>query len=188
MHKEVAERDELLGGELPPIGNSPYAQGGSTTLDKHGKGKYRIRYFVANMSDENDVLMVESIMSASVACRDKPVKPGDVMVIKEETNFDREGNYNILIKYMELADPTSTATQPTAADNGSDKEKSSTPSTTPKASRKKQAEVALAATKEVPFTDMTPPSPDAVLIDDTPALVPAARDNNDSSGTGHYDY
>lgn len=96
---------DLNGSEAPTFGSTRKVHNlDKEEAEKKNALKPRIKYFVANMSDMADKQTVEDIMSASLDCRDSPKKAGDIAVIKEDTNFDRDGNYNVLIKYLELVE------------------------------------------------------------------------------------
>lgn len=105
------EAEEKLGGlggsEAPVFGASKLSSKESSTGTTKTKPIVRVRYMVANMSDDSDRGMVEHIMSTSMRCKDSLGKVGDIAVVRESENFDREGNYNLLIKYLELVDPDS---------------------------------------------------------------------------------
>jgi hypothetical protein len=102
VEDKLGNRD---GSEAPAFGNPRKVLNlDKEEAEKRQATKIRIKYFVANMSDLADKQTVEDIMSASLDCQDSPKKPGDIAVIKEETNFDRDGNYNVLIKYLELVE------------------------------------------------------------------------------------
>ena len=94
---------ELGGSEAPVFGRGTGAPKKVTSPKKGApESTLRIKYFVANMSDEGDRLFAESIMTNSLECKDVPKVVGDIAVIRESENFDKEGNYNLLIKYIEL--------------------------------------------------------------------------------------
>lgn len=60
-----------------------------------------IRYFVGCLTDEETQIRVSQLMTKSMQCQRTGLKkPGDVFVIKETGTFDREGLYQIVIKYV----------------------------------------------------------------------------------------
>jgi len=67
----------------------------------------RIKYFVGNLSDEGDRLILEHIMTKSLQFSNLPntgkgqTDPGGLLVIKEESTFNKEGDYVVAIKYLE---------------------------------------------------------------------------------------
>lgn len=64
--------------------------------------KVEVRYLVANTSDIDQLETVEKIMTTSLRSLNMLSKTGDVVVFREETNFDKEGNYYVAIKYAEM--------------------------------------------------------------------------------------
>jgi len=103
-YTEAEEKMEGMGSsEAPVFGSSKSARkSAAKSVDK-----MIVKYFIANMSDDADRLYVEDIMTRSMDCKDAPVKVGDVLVIRETENFDKEGNYNLLVKYLELVNSSS---------------------------------------------------------------------------------
>ena len=64
-----------------------------------------IKYLVANGSDMLEMEFLEKIMTRSLRTQAKMEKPGDIIVIREDQTFDKEGNYLIAVKYAEKIEP-----------------------------------------------------------------------------------
>lgn len=64
-----------------------------------------MRYFVACIADPENRIELERIMTKSLQCagRGNTVKePGDIFVINETGSFDRDGCYQVVVKYLYL--------------------------------------------------------------------------------------
>lgn len=86
------EAEKELGSEAPTINNSP-------TSSTSG---IKVRYFVGCLTNEDDVLMLEHIMTKSLHGGDELQNVGDIRVISEVGSFDKDGCYQVVVKYFEL--------------------------------------------------------------------------------------
>jgi hypothetical protein len=91
------DKDSSQGSDTPVMGQS-------NSIDKSKTTDIRARYFTGVLTNPNDVIMLEHIMTKSLHCKDQMVNPGDVMVLTEQGAFDKDGCYNIVVKYLELVD------------------------------------------------------------------------------------
>ncbi len=86
--------------DTPVIGQSQ-----KTALDgESASQKIIVRYFVGVLTNPGNLRMLEHIMTKSLQCRDQLTEVGDVLVLSEQGTFDKDGCYNIVVKYMELVD------------------------------------------------------------------------------------
>lgn len=63
-----------------------------------------IRYFVGCISDHSNKAELEAIMTKSLSCAGDIKEPGDIFVISETGSFDRDGCYQVVVKYLYLPD------------------------------------------------------------------------------------
>jgi len=75
---------------------------GSSYKKDPSKDDIRVRYFVGALTDENDRVLLEYIMTRSMMCKDSLDEEGDVVVLSEQGTFDKDGVYNVVVKYLEL--------------------------------------------------------------------------------------
>lgn len=75
-----------------------------------------VRYFQANLSDEGDRNLLEHIMTTSLRGADQLTKVGNIMVIREDSTFDREGNYMVAVKYCEVVSAGAASSPPSPAE------------------------------------------------------------------------
>jgi hypothetical protein len=66
--------------------------------------KTEVRYFTGCLNDPGTREEAERLMTASLRCGGTPRKPGDVAVISESSNWDKEGFYSIAVKYLIISD------------------------------------------------------------------------------------
>jgi hypothetical protein len=86
--------------DTPVIGQSQ-----NTELEGESPSqKVIVRYFVGTLTNPDNQLMLEHIMTKSLQCKDQLTEVGDVLVLSEQGTFDKDGCYNIVVKYMELVD------------------------------------------------------------------------------------
>ncbi len=64
----------------------------------------KVRYGSYNLSDNNDITMLEHIMTTSLKCAEALENPGDLVVVQEQINTNRDGDYIVMVKYIEVAD------------------------------------------------------------------------------------
>ncbi len=62
----------------------------------------QVRYLTIRLTDPNDLLMLETVMTKSLHCQDNLENPGDIRVISEAGTFDKEGDYHVVVKYIEV--------------------------------------------------------------------------------------
>ena len=62
-----------------------------------------VKYFTANLSNLESRLRLEHILTVSLKCAGVLAKEGDIVVINESGTFDKDGTYNVMIKYFEYA-------------------------------------------------------------------------------------
>lgn len=103
-HKEYLENQaETMGSEAPLLG----AAGGRPTNPEFSTNRpdgliAKARYFSANMSDHSDLLFMEELMTRSLRSAGELTNEGDLVILAESTNFSRDGEYCVLVKYLEL--------------------------------------------------------------------------------------
>lgn len=108
---ELVEAAEALknGGarganEAPIFGNTVVQ---STNIKSAKKFKQLIRYYVGNMNDPSDREFISNIMTRGLdKLESRADKDGDVIVIREDSNWTKEGDYLVAIKYVELVEIT----------------------------------------------------------------------------------
>ena len=85
---------------------TPHLGGYNNTADSLEKKlpKLRVRYGFYNLASEDDLQMLESTMTKSLQCQDDLVDPGDIRVVSEEGTFNKDGEYCVAIKYLEVRD------------------------------------------------------------------------------------
>ena len=64
----------------------------------------RVKYFTANLADDSLKLRLEHILTVSLTCQGQLKKPGDIVVLGESGTFDKDGCYNVMVKYLELVE------------------------------------------------------------------------------------
>lgn len=62
----------------------------------------RVKFFTANLADENSKMRLEHILTVSLRCQGLLKNVGEVVVLSETGTFDKDGCYNVMIKYLEL--------------------------------------------------------------------------------------
>lgn len=62
----------------------------------------QIRYFVACIADDANRAELEGIMTKSLSCAGELKNHGDIFVISETGTFDRDGCYQVAVKYLYL--------------------------------------------------------------------------------------
>lgn len=93
--KEYLEVADSFGGDEPLFGRGAHQQ--QTAIHKDAE----VRYLVGCLTDEETQIRVGQLMTRSMHCQSLR-KPGDVFVIKETGTFDKEGQYQIVIKYITI--------------------------------------------------------------------------------------
>ena len=61
-----------------------------------------IRYFTRCITNEDDRIELERIMTKSLKTGGVVQNPGDMFVINEAGSFDKDGCYHVIVKYMVL--------------------------------------------------------------------------------------
>lgn len=77
---------------------------GDAMLNKNNKKKpfiIVVRFKICHMSDPLHLGEAETIFTTSLECENMLRKVGDICVFKEESNFSKDGEYCIVIKYAE---------------------------------------------------------------------------------------
>lgn len=101
--KDLSSTVDLMpGSESPLFGASMAAPTAAVPQLSHEDLKIIVRYLMANLSDDNDRIVAEDVMTRSLDCANVLSKQGDILVIREETTFDRDGNYLVALKYCEV--------------------------------------------------------------------------------------
>lgn len=62
----------------------------------------QVKYYTANLSDNSSRVLLQEILTKSLMCQGNLRNIGDVVVIQESGTFDKDGCYNVMIKYFEL--------------------------------------------------------------------------------------
>jgi hypothetical protein len=93
----AVEDSRVLSNEAPVFGDSKLSKGPSREVQT-----IQVRYFIARMSDTYDKCEAERIFTKSLQCQNNLNVPGDICVFKEESNFDKDGEYCVVIKYAEV--------------------------------------------------------------------------------------
>lgn len=99
--------------ESPILGRSAIAP--TVNIDDPTKPRIKtmVRYLVANTCDDGDRATLEDLMTRSLSCAGTLSTPGDVLVVREDHTFDRQGDYQVAIKYYEAVKDTSPLPKPT---------------------------------------------------------------------------
>ena len=124
IYNEMSAATTMLpGSEAPLFGtsNQPKNQMPGVPTSADTTTKLQVRYLSLTIGDPNDTLLLEDIMTQSLNCQNGLVKVGDLMVLKEESTFDREGNYLVALKYIEVVpvNYVSAAPKPVVAEDPS---------------------------------------------------------------------
>ena len=93
--------DRIGSTEMAPLGAESKPSMINLDALENPKIAIRVRYFVGNLCDSQDRAMVEHIMTNSLNTGGGLSKHGDIVVIREDHNFDRQGDYQVAIKYYE---------------------------------------------------------------------------------------
>lgn len=70
-----------------------------------GNPNAKVKYLMANVGSVEERLQLEAISNAAMRSGGSLLKTGDVFIIREDTHFDREGNYVVALKYLEVVAP-----------------------------------------------------------------------------------
>lgn len=77
----------------------------NTNIVPAKKLKKLVKYFVGNMDSPEDRQFVSDIMTKSLESALTPTEePGNIIVIREDSSWTKEGFYLIAIKYMEIVE------------------------------------------------------------------------------------
>lgn len=101
VFESFTEKEKEIQSEPPFFGGPMYSN------NKQSMQDVIVRYFIGVLTNESDVVMIEHIMTKSLNCEDQLKNPGDVLVISEQGTFDKDGCYNVVVKYLEKVDPGS---------------------------------------------------------------------------------
>lgn len=85
------------GSEAPTLGEL----GGKGSLSPFPPNT-RVKFFTANLADDNSKMRLEHILTVSLRCQGVLKNVGEVVVLSETGTFDKDGCYNVMIKYLEL--------------------------------------------------------------------------------------
>jgi hypothetical protein len=85
------------GKEAPALGGY-----GGKKNQKSILGRTQVRYMSAMVEDPIECESVEEVFTRALQCENMLIKPGDVSIFSEATNFDKEGRFTVVIKYAEL--------------------------------------------------------------------------------------
>ena len=77
------------------------------------------RYFKGNLDHAKAKAELERLMTRSMRCQAELKKSGDVCVIAESGAFDKDGGYNVVIKYLCIPDSPSKPKEASPARNAS---------------------------------------------------------------------
>ena len=61
-----------------------------------------VKYYTANLANVESRMRLEHILTVSLRCCGVLSKEGDIVVINESGTFDKDGCYNVMIKYFEF--------------------------------------------------------------------------------------
>mgnify|MGYP003302145524 CR=1 FL=1 len=61
-----------------------------------------IRYFVGCITDQEHRFELEEIMTKSLQCGGELKSSGDIFVVSESGSFDKDGCYQVVVKYLYL--------------------------------------------------------------------------------------
>jgi len=87
--------------EGPVFGDAMLAKG-----KKKKEFKVVVKYKICYLSDPEHQDIAESIFTRSLECENMLHKVGDICVFKEESNFSKEGDYCVVIKFAECVKDT----------------------------------------------------------------------------------
>jgi hypothetical protein len=67
-----------------------------------------VHVFVADTNDPEHIAFVEDLFTRSLRCGSILSKPGDIYIFSELSNFNKEGDCTLVVKYAEYKFPGST--------------------------------------------------------------------------------
>lgn len=71
---------------------------------KEKVNKLAVRVFTGSMCAPDDRHMIEDILTRGVRSQNLLEKPGDVMILSENSTFDKAGTFFMAVKYCEVLD------------------------------------------------------------------------------------
>ena len=92
--------------EAPTLGSLANAQASPFPTNT------QVKYYTANLSDENSKLYLQHVLTVSLRCQGVLKKVGDIVVLNESGTFDKDGCYNVMIKYLELCSEPAEVLEP----------------------------------------------------------------------------
>jgi len=99
-YKEFTEsiRDGVEKQSEPPmLGDMALNEG----KKKRADNPIKVKFLIAYLDDPTDLELAQNIFTKSIHCENMLKEVGDVCVFKEESNFDKEGRYTLVLKYAE---------------------------------------------------------------------------------------
>ena len=93
----AVDNSSPLGTKAPVLGEASSAGGWAKKMET-----VQVKYIVCYMSDTQHKEEAERILTQSLRCENALRKAGDICVFKEESHFDREGEYCVALKYAEV--------------------------------------------------------------------------------------
>jgi hypothetical protein len=101
MVQSVEHAQPLPESEAPTFVRAPIYD---TNIEKPSTTKLKkvVRYYVGNMDDPTDRAFIADIMTRSwdFSLTQKE-EPGSIIVIREDSNWSKDGFYMVAVKYME---------------------------------------------------------------------------------------
>ena len=113
--KEMSEYADTVGGSEGPVrGFNPGIERSFINLDEEARKKsdtkIAVRYRMIDIDDAVGCRELEQIMAKSLECGGNLKEVGDIVVIREDSHFARDGSYLVAVKYYEVqADPKTKA-------------------------------------------------------------------------------
>jgi hypothetical protein len=86
--------------ETPALGGANRSVYGTTGKDENSK--IRVKYFVANIQDEGDRLVLEEIMTRALDSGQELHKVGQIAIFNEQSSLTKEGDALVMVKYAEV--------------------------------------------------------------------------------------
>lgn len=93
------EKNKGTASDVPVIGQDIWESKSAKPMESTV-----IKYFVGCLTNESNLILLEEIMTKSLRCHDQLAKVGDILVLSEVGGFDKDGCYNVVVKYLEIVE------------------------------------------------------------------------------------
>ena len=79
------------------------------TTGREDNTRIRVKYFVANIADEGERLVLEEIMTRSLDSAQDLQKVGQIAIFNEQNSLTKDGDALVMVKYAEVEAAASAA-------------------------------------------------------------------------------